>query len=84
MSVVVWWKRHYGYSSTDPLFKNATLTEILEDAAEQDAINYIREYESYDKETNDFAKRRVLDPNADEDEMKKIAEQLNRAMGVKP
>lgn len=78
-TIIGWWKRKYGYSGNDPRFLSASFTQILEDAVEDKAFEYIREFESYDPETNEFLKRRALDPQADEKEAERLAEQLTKA-----
>ena len=58
------------------------MSQILEDAAEEQAINFMQEFESHDEETNKFMKQREVDPKADEKESKKLADQINRALGL--
>ena len=76
-SLVIWWKRKYGYSSNDERYLTATLTQILEDAVENEGINYIREFESGDEGTKKFVKRRTLNPEYDHEEQKRLANMLN-------
>ena len=58
------------------------MTDILEDALEEQAIQFIHEFEMADEETNRFAKDRLIDPQADEREKQKLADQLNAALGT--
>ena len=79
-TIAAWWKRKYGYSANDPRLLSATFTQMLTDAVEDRAFDYIQEFEGFDTETNEFLKRRILDPQADEKEAERLAEQLNKAM----
>jgi len=77
-TIITWWKRKFNYSSSDPRYLNATLTQMLEDALEEQAIRYIADYESLDPETNKFLKKRELDPKENDREKERIAESLNK------
>src|SRR3990167_3924308 len=82
--LIVWWKRRFGLSSNDPRFLTATMTQILEDAVEEMGIRYIEDFEIYDAETNEFLRRRAVDPNYDETEKERLARGINRLLGFEP
>ncbi|HEX2868738.1 MAG TPA: hypothetical protein VHO03_16980 [Ignavibacteriales bacterium] len=52
--IVLWWKKKYNYSRTDPRYLNATQTEIYEDFLEWIIDKYNKEY------ANDPLAERIL------------------------
>ena len=73
------WKHKYGYSSNDERFKTATYSQILQDVLEDKVFDYLYEYERFDKETNEFVKKREVNPDYDQVEAEKLVAQINKA-----
>lgn len=63
MSIRVWWKRKYGYSSTDPRYLNATESDMIHDMFEDIVDRFIKDPERNRKE---FETSILNVPNADE------------------
>lgn len=74
------WKRKYGYSSNDPRYLTATYTQILRDLLEDNVYDYLYRFERFDDDTNEFVRKRELDPGHDQKEAEEITELLNRAI----
>ena len=48
------------------------MTQVLEDALEDTAIDFIRDYEQYDESTKRFLKKRAVDPTFDAKEKQRL------------
>jgi hypothetical protein len=72
-------KVRYNLPITDPRLREATLTEVTEDAMIEEAFDYVMKYESRSPSENEFAKRFTLDAaKTSEEERKKIADMLTK------
>lgn len=60
----MWWKRHYGYSSNDERYLNATDSQILDDYLDYKIMNYREKFP--DKFIEGTAKARAVNPNYDQ------------------
>jgi len=74
------WKRKYGYSSNDSRYLTATYTQILRDLLEDNVYEYLYKYERFDDDTNEFVKKRELDPEHDRKEAEELTKLLNEAI----
>ncbi len=55
----------------------ATLTQILEDAVQEQAHQYIAEFESFDEGTNRYAKKHATDKKFVEQDRKQLENAIN-------
>lgn len=76
-TLLAWWKRKFGYSSNDERYLTATLTQVLEDMADELAMEFRQEFETGNESTTKFLKKRAVDPGYDEKEAQRLANQLN-------
>jgi hypothetical protein len=60
------------------------MEEILQDLADIKARDYIEKFETFDKASNDLAKKLVLEPvKTATDERQKLADEINAILGTK-
>lgn len=72
----------YGYSSSDPRYVNATLTQVLEDLVEIKAVEYISVFESHDSETNEYLKASTKNPKLIAADQRQMEQDVKELLGL--